>query len=165
VQPRGSHWTSRRWTFRDWFLNHTTHLREPWLRTSVLRHWDVLFGRQVALLLQSGVPASVRLAVWRELEEGHGLELLPPLHVCMGGAGLYLLSPLHGGAAEEPAWLNALVGSAVSGSLGRCKQRNAMTYPVALTFSCILPLRGHCVGPRLDQSHAYCPFCFPRASH
>lgn len=51
---------------------------------------DVIFGRQVAVYLHKSVETSVRLAMWNALTNARVLELLPPIHDCLGEADGYL---------------------------------------------------------------------------
>lgn len=78
---------------------------------------DLVFGRQVGLHLQQGVPDSVRLALWRCVADGQSLRLLPPLSKCCGRPERYLY-PLERNdeilAAYVTAWTSGTFDTAVT---------------------------------------------------
>ncbi|KAI4367245.1 hypothetical protein MLD38_023007 [Melastoma candidum] len=88
---------------------------------------DALFGRQVAIYLHQDVESSIRLTTWNVLSNARVLELLPPLHECVGTAEGYLEPP-----ESDERVLEAYVKSWVSGALDRAATRRSMAFTLFL---------------------------------
>ncbi|KAG6498623.1 transcriptional elongation regulator MINIYO-like [Zingiber officinale] len=91
-----------------------------------LSYGDIIYGRQVAVYLHRTVEPTIRLSMWNALSNLGGLELLPPIEMCIANAEGYL-EPVE----DREDILESYSKSWTSGILTKAALRGSISFTIA----------------------------------